>query len=168
MDSEPIEPSPPEVTWRTSRWLVVALLASAPISVGNATAPDTICRARSVTHAMPAGAWAGGCAGGIASGHGAMRVTGPNGRGVFAGRADAGRPQSGVTILERGDFFPLAPEVSDPPAGMDAASMANDHAFLDAYAGAMAASEVYRRAGNVSSARYYRALRIRLERGRIE
>jgi len=114
------------------------------------------------------GGWGGDCRRGLAHGLGAVRFVSESGDGVFAGRAVGGLFVSGVTTLKGGGYTQILQEVAHPPKGMDAAAMASETAFRDAFAGAAQASAAYRRAGNVASARYYAALRLQLIRGQPE
>lgn len=147
---------------------LLLLATAATTTTRNARTEPETCAVAATSHGKPAGKWAGGCRAGRAEGPGAMRIDGPNGRGVFAGRATCGRPTSGVTTLEDGALFPLAPTPTNAPRYMDAASMATDKAFRNAFDGAAAASNAYARAGNAASARYYRDLRAKLLNGQPE
>ncbi len=144
-----------------------------PASVASASGSDRsdaveLCRADPTPYGRPMGRWAGECLRGRAHGSGAMRIRIGDEDGVFAGRAVAGRPVSGITTLSSGNYFPLAPETPRPPDGQDAAAVAFERAFREAFDGATAASRAYAAAGNARSARYYRRLRQRLIEGQPE
>ncbi len=139
-------------------------------STGGSDRSDAVelCRADPTPYGRPMGRWAGECLRGRAHGSGAMRIRIGDEDGVFAGRAVAGRPVSGITTLSSGNYFPLAPETPRPPDGQDAAAVAFERAFREAFDGATAASRAYAAAGNATSARYYRQLRQRLIEGQPE
>ena len=128
----------------------------------------TTCAARVAGEIAPAGRWSGGCRGGQASGHGAVRVRVAGRHGVFAGRAEHGMPLSGITVLDNGDFYPLAPERETADRTADPAALASERAFDDAFRGAGRASAAYRAAGNMASAAFYAGLERRLRRGQPE
>jgi len=143
--------------------------ASTPMRAATAaSSPPSLCRTTPAEEVRPAGRWAGGCASGVADGHGAMRVSGPGGAGVFSGLARRGRPVAGVTVLDDGTLRTLAPPVRRASRYLDAAAAADDRAYDAAYAGALAASAAYAAAGNAPSARWYLEFRRRLERERPE
>lgn len=127
-----------------------------------------LCAATPTTYGMPIGRWAGMCRRGLAHGVGAMRIRIGDEDGVFTGQAIAGRAVSGITTLSSGNYYPLAPEAPRPPGGSDAAAIATERAFRNAFDGAATASRAYAAAGNGTSARYYRQLRQRLIDGQPE
>jgi len=132
------------------------------------SAASGICRAVPTRYGSPTGQWAGMCRRGLAHGSGAMRIRIGDEDGVFAGHAIAGRAVSGITTLSSGNYFPLAPEAPRPPGGSDAAAIATERAFRNAFDGAAAASRAYAATGNGASARYYRTLRQQLIDGQPE
>ncbi|WP_288413766.1 hypothetical protein [uncultured Sphingomonas sp.] len=143
--------------------LLLPLVAAAP-------APATGVRCRIAVEGGPVtGGWAGTCRAGLAEGSGAGRVRFADGEtGVFAGRARGGQGVSGIVLLDRGGFRLVA--MTPEPAGptMDQAAATSERAFQNSFAGAAAAAEAHRRAGNAPSARYYRQLRARLIAGQPE
>lgn len=143
--------------------LLLPLVAAAP-------APATGVRCRIAVEGGPVtGGWAGTCRAGLADGSGAGRVRFADGEtGVFAGRARGGQGVSGIALLDQGGFRLVA--MTPEPAGptMDQAAATSERAFQNSFAGAAAAAEAHRRAGNAPSARYYRQLRARLIAGQPE
>lgn len=143
--------------------LLLPLVAAAP-------APATGVRCRIAVEGGPVmGGWAGGCRAGLADGLGAGRVRFADGEtGVLAGRARKGQGVSGIALLDQGGFRLVAavPEPATPM--MDQAAATSERAFQNSFAGAAAAAEAHRRAGNAASARYYRQLRGRLIDGQPE
>lgn len=127
-----------------------------------------LCTATPTAYGTPIGRWAGMCHRGLAHGVGAMRIRIGDENGVFTGQAIAGRAVSGITTLSSGNYFPLAPEAPRPPDGSDAAAVATERAFRNAFEGAAAASRAYSAMGNGASARYYRQLRQKLIDGQPE
>ena len=77
-------------------------------------------------------------------------------------------PLSGITVLDNGDFYPLAPERETADRTADPAALASERAFDDAFRGAGRASAAYRAAGNMASAAFYAGLERRLRRGQPE
>lgn len=114
------------------------------------------------------GGWAGGCRAGLADGLGAGRVRASLGPGVFAGRARAGQASYGIVLLDGGGFTMVATTPEPERPGIDQAADTSEHAFQNSFAGAAAAAEAHRRAGNAASARYYRQMRKQLIDGQPE
>lgn len=145
-----------------------ALILLAVLLIGAAPATGVRCRI-AVERGPVSGGWAGGCRTGLADGLGAGRVRFDDGEtGVLAGRARGGRAVSGIALLDQGGFRLVAatPEPASPM--MDQAAATSERAFQNSFAGATAAAEAHRRAGNAASARYYRQLRARLIAGQPE
>lgn len=140
------------------------------ISLAAAPGPATGVRCRIAVEGGPVmGGWAGGCRVGLADGLGAGRVRLKDGETeVLAGRARSGQGVSGIVLLDQGGFMLVAatPEPASPM--MDQAAATSERAFQNSFAGAAAAAEAHRRAGNQASARYYRQLRVRLIDGQPE
>ncbi|MGW8192411.1 hypothetical protein [Sphingomonas hankookensis] len=140
------------------------------ISLAAAPGPATGVRCRIAVEGGPVmGGWAGGCRAGLADGLGAGRVRLKDGEtGVLAGRARSGQGVSGIVLLDQGGFMLVAmvPEPASPM--MDQAAATSERAFQNSFAGAAAAAEAHRLAGNAASARYYRQLRKQLIDGQPE
>ncbi|KZE13260.1 hypothetical protein AVT10_03555 [Sphingomonas hankookensis] len=142
--------------------LLLPLIAAAP-------APATGVRCRIAVEGGPVmGGWAGGCRAGLADGLGAGRVRAELRTGVFAGRARAGQADYGIVVMDKDGWMMVATTPEPERPHLDQAADTFEHAFQNSLAGATAAAEAHRRAGNAASARYYRQLRVRLINGQPE
>ncbi|WP_242201780.1 hypothetical protein [Sphingomonas hankookensis] len=150
------------------RKLLVPALLALPLAAA-APGPVTGVKCRIAMDGGPVmGGWAGACRAGLADGLGAGRVRDRSGPGVFAGRARAGQATYGIVVLDGGGFTMVATTPEPERPYIDQAADTSEHAFRNSFAGAAAAAEAHRRAGNVASARYYRQLRARLIAGQPE
>lgn len=143
--------------------LALSLVAAAPD-------PATGVKCRIAVEGGPVmGGWAGGCRAGLADGLGAGRVRFADGEtGVFAGRARGGQGISGIALMDQDGFKLVAVTPEPERPGIDQAAATSERAFQNSFAGAAAAAEAHRRAGNAASARYYRQLRKQLIDGQPE